>query len=512
VLGLALAALGVGVLLARGLGGEFVPRLSEGALVINIQRLPSTDLGESLRYNARMEKLLLEEFPDEVEHVWSRAGTAEVATDPMGPEETDFFVALKPRAGWTRAQTQDELVKEIRELFKGLPGQKLTFTQPIEQRINEMISGVKADVAVKVFGDDFEVLKDKAEEVEKVLKSIRGAKDVAVEPISGLPVLNVKLRQEQLARYGMSARAVLDQVEALGGKPAGEVQEGALRFPLALRLPRGLRGDPEGFADLPVTAPGGERVPLSRLADVELAEGAAKVSREWGQRRITVQCSVEDRDVGSFVAEARRAVSEQVTLPSPRYRIEWGGQFENLQRARLRLLIVVPVALLLIFALLYVTYNQLTDVLLVFTSVPFAGVGGLVALWLRGLPFSVSAGVGFVALFGVSVLNSMVLVTFIRQLRERGAALDRAIEEASLTRLRPVLMTALVASLGFLPMALSTGVGAEVQKPLATVVIGGVVSSTLLTLLVLPVLYHLFGPRRGPGYAGARAEGILQRV
>jgi cobalt-zinc-cadmium resistance protein CzcA len=497
VLGLTAGALGLGVLVARGLGSEFIPKLSEGALVLGILRLPGTDLDEALRYNTRMEKLLVEKFPDEVRHVWARAGTAEVATDPMGPEETDFFISLKPREQWTKARTQDELVDLLSKEFKDLPGQRVSYQQPIEQRVKEMVSGVRADVAVKIFGDDYEVLKEWAEEVEKLLKDIPGSADVTTEQVSGLPVLQVKLRQDQLARYGVSARAVFDRVEALGGKTLGEVIEGQVRHPLAVRLPRGLRNSPEQFAALLVTTPSGEQVPLSRLAEVQLVEGPAKVQREWGQRRITVTCNVRGRDLGSFVAEAQRRVEPVARkLPKGRYRLEWGGEFENLERARLRLTIVVPVALALIFALLYLTYKRLADVLLVFTAVPFASVGGLLALWWRTLPFSISAGVGFIALSGVSVLNSMVLVTFIRQLRERGLDLDRAIEEAALTRLRPVLMTALVASLGFLPMALSTGVGAEVQRPLATVVIGGVVSSTLLTLLVLPVLYHFFGPRR----------------
>jgi cobalt-zinc-cadmium resistance protein CzcA len=498
VLILAGVSLAFGVLLAVGIGKEFVPRLSEGAFVVGILRLPGTSLQESIRYNSRMEKLLKQEFPDEIEHIWSRCGTAEVATDPMGPEETDMFITLKPREQWTRARTQEELANEIRELLEPLPGQKVTITQPIEQRINEMISGVKTDVAVKIFGDDFAVLLEKAEEVERVLKSVRGAADVSVEQITGLPVLEVKLRQDQLARHGLSARSVLDQVEALGGKPLGDVIEGQLRFPLAVRLPEKLRRDPETFAALIVATPSGEQVPLSRLAEIKLVEGPAKVQREWGQRRIVIQCNVQDRDMGGFIDEARARVEEEVKLPPGRYRIDWGGQFENLQRARQRLLVVVPVALALIFLLLYITYRRLSDVVLVFTSVPFASVGGFVALWGRELPFSISAAVGFIALSGVSVLNSMVLVTFIRQLRQRGVEKDKAIEEAALTRLRPVLMTALVASLGFVPMALSRGVGAEVQRPLATVVIGGVISSTLLTLFVLPVLYHYFGARAEP--------------
>jgi cobalt-zinc-cadmium resistance protein CzcA len=498
VIALAAAALAVGLLMALNLGSEFVPRLSEGALVANILRLPGTSLQEAMRYNTRMEQILLEKFPDEVKYVWARCGTAEVATDPMGPEETDFFIALKPRTEWRSSiKTQDELVALVRKEFDDLPGQRITFEQPIEQRIKEMISGVRAALAVKIFGDDFDQLKDLAEDVERVLKGIDGSVEVSTEQISGLPVMQVRLRQDMLARYGVSARQVFDRVEALGGKVVGDVFEGQIRHMLALRLPHGMRKDPEAFKALLVTAPSGEQVPLSRLAEVKLIEGPAKVLRQWGQRLIVVKTNIKpERDMGSFVTEAQRQVKEQVKLPRGRYRIEWGGDFENLARARLRLTIVVPVALALIFTLLYVTYGRLMDVVLVFTAVPFASVGGVLALWLRGLPFSISAGVGFVALSGVSVLNSMVLVSFIRHLRERGVPPDESITEAALTRLRPVLMTALVASLGFLPMALSTGVGAEVQRPLATVVIGGVISSTLLTLLVLPVLYHYFGPRQ----------------
>ena len=495
VLLLAVAALGLGALLAAGLGGEDVPKLSEGSFVIGILRLPGTDLDESLRYNTRMEQMLLREFPDEIERIWSRCGTAEVATDPMGPEETDMFITLKPREQWTKAATQAELADLIRDLFEDLPGQHINITQPIEQRMDEMTSGVKAQVAVKLFGDDFNTLKETADKMANVLRKVPGNADVAVEQITGLPVLQIKVKQDELARYNVPARAVLDVIESIGGKPLGEVVEGQLRFPLAMRLPERYRNSPQTLSALMLTTAAGEYVPLSRLADLRVVEGQAKISREWNQRRITVQCNVSGRDLGGFVAEAQRRIAAEVPLPRGRYRLEWAGKFENMERAKNRLMIVVPLALGLIFALLYVTYNRLADVLLVFTAVPFASVGGVLALWARGLPFSISAGVGFIALSGVSVLNSMVLVTFIRQLRERGHSMDRAIEEAALTRLRPVLMTALVASLGFVPMALSTGVGAEVQRPLATVVIGGVLSSTLLTLLVLPVLYHFFGPR-----------------
>lgn len=497
VLGFTLVGLAGGGLLAWRLfqDSEFVPRLSEGALVVNIFRLAGTDLQEAMRYNTRMEQLLLKEFPDEIDHVWARCGTAEVATDPMGPEETDFFISLRPRAQWTRARNQDDLVEQLRKLFKPLPGQRVLFTQPIEQRINEMISGVRSDVAVKIFGDDFEILKQKAAEVEAVLKKIEGCKDLNTEQISGQPVLQIRVNQEQLARYGVSARVVLDVVEALGGKPLGEVIEEPLHFPLVLRLPETWRESPERIRAIPIRTPAGETVPLSRLAGVETVEGPAKIKREAGRRFVTVQCNVAGRGLGGFVTEAQSQVEARVILPPGRYRFEWGGKFEDLQNAQQRLLIVAPLALISIFGLLYITYNRMADVLLVFTAVPFASVGGVLALWLRDLPFSISAAVGFIALSGVSVLNSMVLVTFIRQLRDLGKSLEVAIIDAALTRLRPVLMTALVASLGFLPMALSDGVGAEVQRPLATVVIGGVISSTLLTLLVLPVLYQFFGPR-----------------
>jgi cobalt-zinc-cadmium resistance protein CzcA len=505
VLGVALAALAGGMLMARGLGAEFVPELAEGAMVVSIMRLPGTNLDESMVANTRMEKLLLARFSGQVRHVWARVGTAEVATDPMGPEETDFFISLKPRQQWPKGEglprDQRELQNAMQELFQDLPGQSIAFRQPIKQRIDEMISGVKADLAVKIYGDDLDVLKERAEAAAQVLRTIRGIRSTRVEAVTGQPVLQIRLKQEELARRNVPARQVLDIVEALGGKPVGEILEGQLRFPLAVRLPEEARANTESVAALLIDTPVGH-VPLSRLADVTLLEGPAQISHEWGQRRITIECNVdpETRDLAGFVAEAQGRLPVEAPLPPGRYRYDWGGEFENLERARSRLMLVVPAALALIFTLLYVTYNRLSDVLLVFTAVPFASVGGVLALWLRGMPFSISAGVGFVALSGVSVLNSMVLVTFIRQLFARGLTPDRAIEEAALTRLRPVLMTALVASLGFVPMALSTGVGAEVQRPLATVVIGGVLTSTVLTLLVLPVLYHFFGPRTAPEY------------
>jgi cobalt-zinc-cadmium resistance protein CzcA len=493
VVGLALVVLGLAALVARGLGSEFVPKLSEGAIVVNTIRLAGTDLDESVHYSTQMEKALLAALPDEIEHAWTRIGTAEVATDPMGVELSDLFITLKPRAQWKRATSQAEMVDVIQRVLRDMPGQKIALTQPIEMRMNEMISGVRGDLAIKIFGDDFDVLVAKAREVEVVLRAIPGATDVSTEQLTGQPVLEIRVLQDQIARYGIPAKAVLDLVESLGTKPLGEVVEGQLRFPLVVRLPEKLRQSPEAIGSILVAGPAGERIPLGRLAKIQIVEGPATITREWGQRRITIQCNVRGRDVGSFVAEAQRTIDERVKLPSGRYRKEWGGQFENLARARTRLMLVVPLALGLIFGLLYITYNRVLDAARVFTGVPFAVVGGVFALWLREMPFSISAAVGFIALSGVSVLGDMVLVSTVRQLRDRGLALEEAILEAASTRLRPVLMTALVAAFGFVPMATSTGMGAEVQRPLATVVIGGIVSSTLLTLLVLPVLYSLFG-------------------
>ncbi len=494
VLGVAIFILGASVLVARGLGSEFVPRLSEGALVVNVIRIAGTDLDESIRYSSRMEDAIHTAFPDEVEHVWTRMGTAEIATDPMGVELSDMFITLRPRERWKRARTQAELADLIQRELRDMPGQRLALTQPIEMRINEMISGVRGDLAVKVFGDDYDVLVAKARDIESVLRSIPGSTDVNAEQVTGQPVLQIRVDQDATARYGIPARSVLQVVEAIGSKPLGDVIEGQLRFPLVVRLPERLRESKEAIGSILVGGPNGERIPLARLATIEETFGPSTITREWGQRRITIQCNVRDRDVGSFVADARKAIGSRVKLPtSGRYRIEWGGQFENLERARTRLLIVVPLALVLILSLLYVTYGRLLDAVRVFTGVPFAAAGGIFALWLRDMPFSISAAVGFIALSGVSVLGDMVLVSCVRQLRREGVELREAVERAALTRLRPVLMTALVAALGFVPMATSTGMGAEVQRPLATVVIGGVVSSTLLTLLVLPVLYLVFG-------------------
>ncbi|AMV22614.1 efflux RND transporter permease subunit [Planctomyces sp. SH-PL14] len=485
-------------MIAPNLGSEFVPKLSEGALVVGVIRLAGTDLDESIRANTQMEKTILAAFPDEIENVWSRIGTAEVATDPMGIELTDIFITLRPRSAWKRAATQAELTEKLEGALREFKGVKLGFSQPIEMRINEMVSGVRADLGVKLFGDDFDVLVAKGAEIEAALKSIPGAADVSVEQVTGQPMLQVKVNQEQVARYGVSAQAVLELVESIGSKPLGEVVEGQLRFPLIVRLPEQFRASPEAIGAMLVATPSGERIPLSRLASVEVVEGPSTITREWGQRRITATANVRGRDLGSFVAEAREKIAKAVSLPSARYRIEYGGQFENLQRAQSRLMLVVPLALVLIFILLYLTYHNVVDALRVFTGIPFAWVGGLFALWLRDMPFSISAGVGFIAMSGVAVLDDMILVSYIRQLRQQGLPLDEAVTQAAITRLRPVLMTTLVASLGFLPMAFSDGVGAEVQRPLATVVIGGVIGAMIMSLLVLRVLYLIFNAVVGP--------------
>ncbi len=498
LLGGVLAALGAAAIVARGLGSEFVPRLSEGAFVVTVARLAGTDLAESVRYNTQMERALLRAFPDELEHVWSRVGTAEVATDPMGVELSDIFLALRPREQWTRASDQAGLAVLVQRELRDMPGQRLALSQPIEMRINEMVAGVRGDVAMKLYGDDFGVLTAKAQEIGALLGRIEGATDLNTEQITGQPLLQIRADQEALARYGVPSKAVMDIVESIGSKPLGEVVEGQLRFPLVVRLPDRERQDAAAIGAITVSTAAGQRIPLARLARIEEVEGPSTITREWGQRRITVQLNVRGRDVGSFVAEAQRRVSREIALPPGRYRVEWGGQFENLERARERLMLVVPAVLALIGALLYLAYRSLRDALIVFSGVPFATIGGVLALWLRGMPFSISAAVGFIALSGVAVLAEMVLVSRIRQLRAGGMELGPAIEEACATRLRPVLMTALVAALGFVPMALSSGVGAEVQRPLATVVIGGVLSSTLLSLLVLPALYLAFAPRRRP--------------
>ncbi len=499
---------------ATSLGSEFVPELGEGALAVQPARIPAISLSESLRMQEQLEKALLEAFPDEISHVFARTGTAEVATDPMGPNVSDTYLMLHPRERWTKAENQEELAEKMEEVLLDLPGQNYEFSQPIELRFNELISGVRSDLAVKVFGDDMDLMLSSAQQIAKVLQKVPGAADIKVEQVSGLPVLTIDVDREAAARRGLNGEAIQEVVRiAIGGAQAGLIFDGDRRFPLVVRLPDAMRPDLEALESLPVLVPDGgpqeevphgragalERrshapqttyVPLGSVATFDLVEGPNQVSRENGKRRIVVQANVRGRDIGSFVAEAQTLIDRDVRLPEG-YWITWGGQFENLIAARQRLMVVVPVAILLIFMLLYATFDSVKHSLLVFSGVPLALTGGILALQFRGMPFSISAGVGFIALSGVAVLNGLVMMTFINQLRDEGLSLEAAIHEGAVTRLRPVLMTALVASLGFVPMALATSMGAEVQRPLATVVIGGLVSSTLLTLLVLPALYRI---------------------
>jgi len=508
VLGAAAALLALAGFAATRLGTEFVPRLSEGTIVANTVRLAEVSLDESVRVGTQMEKVLLEKFPDEVEHIWTRTGTPEVATDPMGIEVSDVFVALRPREGWKRARTQGELVEAMNAELSDLPGQRVSFTQPIEMRLNELVSGVRSDLGVKLFGDDLDLLKAKAREIEEVLRAIPGAADIAVEQVTGQPVLQISVDRDVAGRFGVPVRDVLDAVEAMGMRGVGQVREGDRRFELGVRLTDEYR-EPERIGSILVTAPGGERVALGRLTEVKEVSGPTTIQREWGKRRIVVSANVRGADLGGFAAAAQRAIEEKVELP-PGYFVRFGGQFENLERARTRLFIVVPLALALVFLLLQLSSGRVGDTLRIFSGVPFALVGGVLALLARGLPFSISAAVGFIALFGVAVLNGLVLVSRIRMLIDGGMELTAAVREAAMSRLRPVLMTASVASLGFVPMALATGPGAEVQRPLSTVVIGGVLSSTALTLLVLPVLFTAFGAGRRSGQVDPEAIETLE--
>jgi len=495
---------------ATRMGGEFIPSLDEGDVSMEVIRIPGTSLTQSVEMQAMVETRLLK--VPEVKEVFARTGTAEVATDPMPPSGSDGYVMLKPRREWPDPdKSKAAVVSDIQEAAEDVPGNVYVISQPIQQRMNETVSGIRSDVGIKIFGDDLEVLIQSAARVQAILKNVQGAADVKTEQTSGLPVLTVKLNRQALSRYGISVGDVQNLVEiAVGGKSAGRVFEGDRRFDIVVRLPEHLRSDIQAIRSLPIPLPPLENpakampalwgnsplaqiryAPLSELAQIELAPGPNLISREDGKRRIVVTANVRGRDLGSFVADAQNQVTEQVKLPAG-YWIGWGGQFEQLVSATQRLMIVVPLALLLILMLLFISTGSMPDALLVFSGVPLALTGGVAALLLRGIPLSISAGIGFIALSGVAVLNGLVIITFIEKLRREGHALIDAVREGALTRLRPVLMTALVASLGFVPMAIATGAGAEVQRPLATVVIGGIISSTILTLLVLPALYVLF--------------------
>ncbi len=497
----AVVLVGLAGLTATRLGSEFIPSLDEGDIALHALRIPGTSLTQAVAMQRELEDRL-KQFP-EVDRIVAKMGTAEVATDPMPPSVADTYIILKPRTAWPDPRrTKADLVAAMEAAAQKVPGNNYEFTQPIQMRFNELISGVRSDVAVKVYGDDLDVMSKTAGEIEAVLKTIPGAADVKVEQTTGLPMLTVHLDREALARYGLPAADVQELIStALGGTTVGQIFEGDRRFDLVVRLPENLRTDLATLHDLPIPLPHSNaptstpnpqlsHIPLREVATVELAPGPNQFSRENGKRLVIVTANVRGRDLGSFVAEAQARIASAVTVP-PGYWLGYGGTFEQLLSATQRLQIVVPVALVLILGLLFVSLGNAKDALLVFTGVPLALTGGVAALWLREIPLSISAGVGFIALSGVAVLNGLVMLSCIRALRDTGQPLDAAIEEGCLTRLRPVLMTALVASLGFVPMALATGAGAEVQRPLATVVIGGIISSTLLTLVVLPALYRL---------------------
>ena len=495
-------------LIGSRMGSEFIPSLDEGDIALQALRMPGTGLKQSVAMQHTLEKRVLE-FP-EVKEVFARIGTAEVASDPMPPSIADGYIMLKPQKDWPNPnKTKDELIEEITKAVAEIPGNNYEMSQPIQLRFNELISGVRSDVGVKIFGDNMDTLLSVGQQVAAVLGKVPGAEDIKVEQVGGLPMLTIRLRREAMARFGLSVHEVQEVIEAaIGGTEAGNLFEGDRRFSLVVRLPENLRTDLDALRRIPIKVPdsgatkGGKYkkvalhadtqfIPLSEVADFEEKPGPNQISREDGKRRIVVTCNVRGRDLGSFVSDAQAKMREGAKIPAG-YWVVWGGQFEQLQSATKRLQIVVPVALLLIFILLFTAFGSVKDSLLIFTGVPLALTGGIVALWLRDISLSISAGVGFIALSGVAVLNGLVMVSFINQLRKAGKPLDEAVREGAMTRLRPVLMTAAVAALGFVPMALAHGRGAEVQKPLATVVIGGILSSTALTLLVLPALYRMF--------------------
>ncbi len=525
VVGAGLAAFLGTVGLATRMGREFIPSLDEGDIALHALRIPGTSLSQAVAMQHQLETAIVE--VPEVATTFAKIGTAEIATDPMPPSVADCFVMLRPRSEWPDPdRPKADVVRALEERVAAVPGNNYEFTQPIQMRFNELLAGVRSDVAVKIFGDDLESMTESGEDIAEILEAVPGASDVKVEQVTGLPVLTLHLRRDELRRYGLNVAEVQDIVEAaIGGKEAGRIFEGDRRYPLVVRLAEAQRGDVERLKALPVPLPASVRtdgeskaadvmvargdtffVPLGALADFDIAPGPNQISRENGKRRVVVTANVRGRDIGSFVSDAQQRIDASVRLP-PGYWMTWGGTFEQLASATRRLELVVPLSLVLIFGLLVAMFGTARDAAIVFTGVPLAMTGGILALWARGMPLSISAGIGFIALSGVAVLNGLVLITFIKGLRSGGAALEDAIRRGAVTRLRPVLMTALVASLGFVPMALATGRGAEVQRPLATVVIGGIVSSTLLTLVVLPALYGIF---HGIGRLGEPPEEVLQ--
>jgi len=494
----AVASVLLSALLVMRMGSEFIPSLSEGDFALQALRVPGTSLSQSVDMQQRLEKAIAEQVP-EVKRTFARTGTAEIAADPMPPNISDSYVMLKPKEEWPDPdKSREQLIEDIQKAAASVPGSNYEMSQPIQLRFNELISGVRSDVAVKLFGDDMDVLNKTADDIAAILQDVPGASEVKVEQTTGLPLLSVNVDRDKAARFGLNIGDVQDTVAAaIGGREAGTFFEGDRRFDIVVRLSDTLRADPDVLARLPIPVPAvagaaSDRIdfiPLAEVATLEFVLGPNQISREDGKRLVVVSANVRGRDIGSFVQDASAAIAERNPVP-PGYWTTWGGQFEQLQAAAKRLQLVVPVALLLVFVLLFMMFNTLRDGLVVFTGIPFALTGGILALWLRDIPLSISAGVGFIALSGVAVLNGLVMIAFIKGLLEEGRPLSEAVREGALVRLRPVLMTALVASLGFVPMALATGTGAEVQRPLATVVIGGILSSTALTLLVLPALYY----------------------
>lgn len=501
VLTITVVSVALSGLLASRMGSEFVPSLNEGDIALHALRIPGTSLTQAVEMQKELEHTV-KGFP-QVERIFAKLGTAEIATDPMPPSVADNFIMLKPKSEWPDPNlSKNALISQMQAAVQQVPGNNYEFTQPIQMRFNELISGVRSDVAVKVFGDDMAVMHSTAEEISKVLSNIQGGEDVKVEQTTGLPMMTVNIDRQKIARLGVNIADVQEAISiAMNGREAGTVFHGDRRFDIVVRMPDETRADIEAFKLLPIKVASNEAAPvyllLGEVASIDIAPGANQFSRENGKRNVVITANVRDRDIGSYVAEAQQRIQQEVKVPTG-YWLNWGGTFEQLQSASQRLQVVVPLALLLVFVLLYAMFNNFKDGLIVFTGIPFALTGGVLMLWLRDIPLSISAGVGFIALSGVAVLNGLVMISFIRQLLAEGKPLDAAIEEGSLSRLRPVLITALVASLGFIPMAIATGTGAEVQRPLATVVIGGIWSSTILTLLVLPLLYRLGYQKNAP--------------
>jgi cobalt-zinc-cadmium resistance protein CzcA len=494
VISLAAGLVLVCLLIATRMGSEFVPSLDEGDVALHAMRIPDTSLTQAVSMQGALEDEI-RKLP-EVERVLAKIGTAEVATDPMPPSVADTYVILKDRDEWPDPRKpKAQFVEELEQALSKVPGNNYEFTQPIQMRFNELISGVRSDLAIKIYGDDLDVLTAQAERIERILAEIPGAADVKTEQISGLPIMSVVPKRDMLARYGLSVTDVQEVVTTyFGGANTGTLYEGDRRYDIVVRLPEALRSDVTTVGQISIALPDGGYVPLREIADVTIAPGPNQIQREQGKRRVVITANARGRDLGSLVAEAQQLIDTEITLPEG-YWLDYGGTFEQLESASQRLMIVVPATLLMILGLLLLAFRSLKDALIIFSGVPLALTGGILALWLRGIPLSISAAVGFIALSGVAVLNGLVMVSFIRRLREDGQSLQDAITHGALTRLRPVMMTALVAALGFVPMAFNTGIGSEVQRPLATVVIGGIVSSTLLTLLVLPALYRMLHAR-----------------